>query len=143
MTILRTDLGNTRESARRLRFEPTGAITQTNVQKALEQAASQPPAITSTAINFAMSPYTVLSTDTVLYVDTSGGAVTINLQAAAARLGVPLVVKDITGNANANNVTLTPNGVETIDGLATYPINVDFGGWKLNPRSAIGYTVSP
>lgn len=36
MTILNTDLGATRESARRLRVEPTGGISATNTQKALE-----------------------------------------------------------------------------------------------------------
>lgn len=35
MTV-NTDLGNTRESARRLRVEPTGGISATNTQKALE-----------------------------------------------------------------------------------------------------------
>lgn len=143
MTTVRTNLGNTRESARQIRFEATGPITQLNVQKAIEQIASAPQAILPTAVTFASSPYSVVLADTVLYIDTSGGAVTINLQAAATRVGVPLSIKDISGNANANNVTLTPNGAETIDGLATLAINSDFGGWRLNPRSGIGYTVAP
>ena len=143
MTLVRTDLGNARESARQIRFEPTGSITQTNVQKAIEQASSQPPAVNPTSVTFAMSPYTVLTTDTALYIDTSGGVVVINLQAAAARLGVPLIIKDISGNGLANPISAVPNGVETVDLLAPYPITGDFAGVQLNPRSGVGYTVSP
>lgn len=142
MPTIRTDLGDTRESARRLRFEPVGLITDTDVQKAIERAATQVQPITSTAVTFGMSPYTVLPTDTVLYVDTAGGAITINLQAAASRNGVPLSIKDVTGHANANNITITPNGAETIDTLAMLPINADFGGYKLAPRAA-SYTIIP
>jgi hypothetical protein len=142
MTMVRTDLGNTRESARRLRFEPTGAVTQTNVQKAIEQVATTPQAISGTAVNAAASPYTVLASDTVLYVDSSAGPVNILLQASADRLGVPLVVKDVGGAANTNNITLTPNGAETLDSLAALVINSDYGGFRLNPRTA-SYTVAP
>lgn len=146
MTIVRTDLGDTRESASELRFSPVGAVTKTNVQAAIEQVATQvaPPAppVVGTNINFGMSPYTVLAADTVLYVDTSGGAVEIRLQAALDRAGVPISIKDVTGNAAANNITLTPNGAETIDGLASLPIDVDFGGYRLN-AIANAYTVAP
>src|ERR1035437_5583955 len=142
MTTLRTDLGNTKESARRERFEPVGSITATNVQKALEQISSQPIAIIPTSVAFAASPYTVKSTDVAIYVDTVGGAVTINLQASAARAGVPLIIKDITGHAAANNISLVGNGAETTDSLATYPIGADFGGVTLNPLVG-GYTVAP
>lgn len=40
MTIVRTNLG-TRESARRHRFEPTGTISSTDVQEAIEEVASE------------------------------------------------------------------------------------------------------
>lgn len=39
MTILRTNLDNTRERAKQLRFEPVGGIAATNVQDAVEEAA--------------------------------------------------------------------------------------------------------
>lgn len=62
------------------------------------------------------SPYTVLSTDIYLSVDCSGGAKTINLPAVAtAGDGRVIVVKDASGDAAANNITITPNGAETID----------------------------
>lgn len=142
MAIVRTDLRDTRERAREIRFEPTGAITQTNVQKAIEQAASQPQAVSGTAVNAAASPYTVLPTDSVLYVDSTAGPINILLQPSAARLGVPLVVKDVGGAGSTNNITLTRSGAETIDGLAALVINADFGGYRLNPRT-LSYTVAP
>lgn len=142
MSIVRTDLRDTRERARELRFEPVGALTARDVQKAIEQTATQPQAVTGTAVNAAASPYSVLSTDYTLYVDSSAGPVTILLQPSAARVGVPLVVKDVGGVANTNNITLTPSGAETIDNLASLVINADFGGYRLNPRTA-SYTLAP
>ncbi len=55
--------------------------------------------------------------DYTLLVDASGGAVTVNLPAAASSAGRILVVKKI--DAVANAVTLDGNGAETIDGAAT------------------------
>lgn len=142
MTTVRTDLGNTKESARRIRVETFGSITETNIQEALEQIASQPIAIVPTTVAFAASPYTVLATDVALYVDTAGGAITINLQASAIRAGVPIIIKDVTGHALANNIALVANGAETTDGQASYSIGADFGGVTLNPLAG-GYTVAP
>lgn len=142
MTIVRTDLRDTRERAREQRFEPTGAVTATNVQKAIEQVATTPQAVSGTSVNAAMSPYTVLSTDAMLYVDSSAGAVQILLQASAARLGVPLGIKDVGGAAATNNITLTPSGVETIDALTSMVLDSNYGGVQLNPRTS-SYTVAP
>lgn len=142
MTMIATDLGNTRERARELRFEPTGSITETNVQKAIEQVASQPQGVVQTAVTFGMSPYTVLDSDTFLAVDTSGGAVTINLQAAADRNGVPISIKDVSGDGGTNAISLVPSGAETVDELTPYPIGGAFAGVRLNPQTT-GYTVAP
>lgn len=143
MTIIRTDLGETRERAREIRFEPTAPITATNVQKAIEQAAAQAQGVNvPTSISFANSPYTVLATDTLLYVDTAGGSVVINLQPQAARLGIDLGIKDVTGHAAANPMSLVPNGAETVDLLAPYPVTGDFAGVRLNPKTG-GYAVIP
>lgn len=98
--------------------------------------------VLGTSITIASSPYTVVAADTMLYVDTSGGAVTILLQPSAARIGVPLSIKDVTGNALTNNVTITPNGAEVIDGLTSYPLNFAYAGVRLNPRTS-SYTVAP
>ena|ERR1039458_9147116 len=95
-----------------------------------------------TYINHAASPYAATSADTSIYVDTTAGAVTILLQPTAIRGNLPLIVKDYTGHANANNITLTPNGAEKIDGLASYVLIGDFVGANLGPTTA-GYAVLP
>lgn len=143
MPVISTNLRNTRESARLLRTEVANGVTQTNVQKALEQIASSPAAVNPTSVTAAGSPYVPLSTDTVLYVDTTAGPVVINLRPAVQRLSVPLAIKDIGGAAFTNNITINPSGAETIDSLLAFPINSDFGGVVLNPRSGVGYTVAP
>lgn len=138
MTIVRTDIRERKESARRERFEPTGVLTQTNVQKAIEQAVSL--GSSASIVNFAASPYTVKPSDRFLSVDTSGGAVTINLDVASNRSGMPITIKDVTGSASTNNITINRNGAETIDSLTALTISADFGGVRLVPISG-GYTV--
>ena len=62
------------------------------------------------------SPYSVVASDYIIGVDTSGGAVQINLQAAAtAGTGRMLIIKDTKGTAGTNNITIEPNGSEKID----------------------------
>lgn len=142
MAVVRTDLRNTRGQARELRFEPTGVLTATDVQKAIEQVATTPPVIPTTSVNAAASPYTVLSTDYILLVVSSAGPVTINLQAGSARNGVPLIIKDVGGQAATYNITITPNGAETVDTLAPLLIDSNYGAYELLPR-ATGYTIKP
>lgn len=140
--IVETDLRQTRESARRLRFEPIAPFTATDVQAAIQQAHTLPVQVVPTAVNFAMSPYAVLAADTLLLVDTSGGAVTINMMAASARASVPLTVKDDTGNSAANPISVVRAGAETIDGLTTYLIDGAFMAATFIPQAG-GYAVAP
>lgn len=102
------------------------------------------PSSAPTPVAFAQSPYVVLPTDAVLYVDSSGGAVTINLPAAAARLNRPLIVKDVAGGAAVagHNITIVPNGAETIEGLANLVIVANYGGFSLSPATA-KYVITP
>lgn len=95
-------------------------------------------------IGIAQSPYQVLLTDSVLFVDSSGGPVVINLQIAAARSGRPIEIKDISGNAatGGHNITIIPNGIETIEGLNPLSINANFGGYRLYPATA-KYVIAP
>lgn len=77
-------------------------------------------AVEYTNVTFAMSPYTVLSTDYFLSVDASAGAVTINLPDAPIT-NKQFVIKDRLGFANTNTITIKSlTGASTIDGQATY-----------------------
>jgi hypothetical protein len=143
MAIVQTDLRNSFEWARRIRFEPALPITATNVQDAISQAAAFALPPVPTAVNFAMSPYTVVAADRVLLVDTAGGAITIKMMAAAARNGLDLTIKDDTGHAaGANAMSVVMNGAETTDGLAPYPIDSNFSAVKFVPQAG-GYYVAP
>lgn len=144
MSIVVTDLRNTRQRARELAYYPSApGITARDVQGAIDQAAanaSAPPAIVPTRISVANSPYAVQPTDYLILVDTAGGPVTLNMSAAAARGNREVEVKDSTGHASANNISVVRNGAETIDGLATYLIASDFGAFHFKPVTG-GYTV--
>lgn len=69
-------------------------------------------------------PYTTLGNDYVIAVNTSA-ARTINLIASPVT-GQSYRIKDATGTAGTFNITVTPNA-GTIDGVATYIINTNYG----------------
>ena len=71
-------------------------------------------------------PYVVLETDDMISVDTSA-ARTIRLPNAPSTVGARWIVKDRTGGAAAFNISVTtPGGVVTIDGAATFVMNVAY-----------------
>jgi len=73
-----------------------------------------------TYVDVASSPYTVLTDDVYLSVDSSGGPITI-LFPNSALSGEPYIVKDRTGNASVNNITVTTvGGTVTIDGVTSF-----------------------
>lgn len=83
---------------------------------------------TSTAVS--SSPYTVVSTDSVLLVDTTS-ARTITLPNAATAKRI-LIVKDATGTSQTNNITLDRAAGGNIDGSASNKIlSKNFGIWVL------------
>lgn len=140
MTMISTDLRNTRESAKRIRFEGAPPFTATNVQDAIVQSIAVPTTITPTYIGIGNSPYTPGATDSLLLVDTSSGPVTVNMTTAAFRGGADLEIKDVTGNAAANPISVTFSGFETGDGLNPYPIDSNFASVKFGPKAG-GYFV--
>lgn len=101
-----------------------------------------------TKISSANSPYTPLPTDTYLYVDTSTGAVEIDLAAAANRNGTSLKIKDTTGHAAANNITIKPVGggaPETLDGYtnaAPLVLKANYDAVSLSPNT-LSYLIDP
>ncbi len=89
----------------------TLTITTTNVQ-------------TYTLVN--TTPYVVLPTDQFLGVDTTALAITIQLPNAPTT-GRIYAIKDIIGNAPANNVTVTTvGGIVLIDGATTFVMNTSY-----------------
>lgn len=83
--------------------------------------------INLTSIDDTDSPYTALSTDCYLSADVSSGVISILLPNAPTT-GRVFYVKDVAGNAAANNITVTTvGGVVTIDGLTSQTIISNFG----------------
>jgi hypothetical protein len=62
-----------------------------------------------------------------------GVAAACALPASATRTGNPLTFKDVGGQFGAHNLTITPNGVETIDGAATFVATANRQSITLNP----------
>lgn len=72
------------------------------------------------------TPYIVSPTDQYLGVDSSGGVITVELPNAPTT-GRVFVVKDRTGSATANNITVTTvGGVVLIDAAATYVMKTNY-----------------
>lgn len=61
------------------------------------------------------------------YIGVTSGTVTLTLDSTAYVDGQTFIVKDEAGAAGTNNITIDTAGAETIDGNATYTINVDYG----------------
>ena len=59
------------------------------------------------------------------FVNTSGGAATVTLPAASTDRFVR--IKDISGNANTNNITVNTPGAETIDGDSSHVMDSNYG----------------
>lgn len=145
MTQVRTNLGNTRERAGQLRFEPVSTIAATNVQDAIAEVAADASPVPGPATLVTATPYVILTTDTFVYVNFAG-AVALTLPDAAAWLaahtnGLPLTIKDTSGAAAANNITITRAGADTIDGATSVVITSDRGGWKLRPPAAGSWAI--
>jgi len=89
----------------------------------------------SQGVNAATTPYAVPQTINFVYCDTSAVNIDVNLASATTRtLGAIIKVKDGQGsvagtyNASVNNIVITPDGLETIDGVnAAQTIAVDGG----------------
>ncbi len=78
------------------------------------------------------SPIVIAGTDQILNCNINAAAACA-LPAAILRNGVPLTFKDL-GHATAHNITITPNGAETIDGVnAPVVIRNNFGWITLVP----------
>jgi hypothetical protein len=77
------------------------------------------------------SPIVITSTDQILNCNIASAATCI-LPSAASRIGVALTFKDL-GQATAHNITITPAGGDTIDGLSTIKLTNNFQTLTLVP----------
>jgi hypothetical protein len=84
-----------------------------------------------TNVLFAASPYTALATDYYISCTSSGGAITIKLPNAPTTNRL-FIIKDLSGNASADNISVTTvGGSVTIDGQTTYKIAANYGAINL------------
>lgn len=86
-------------------------------------------AVSNTLYNYTdvtTTPYTVLTTDEYLSVDCSGGAITILLPDTPVT-GKSFIIKDRTGSAAINNITVTtPGGTSFIDAAGSFVMNTAY-----------------
>jgi phage tail protein X len=71
---------------------------------------------------------------------TVGAAITLTLPAAVSKT-CPVLIADWKGDAGTNNITITPAGAETIQGLSSWTIGGDGGSIFLRPISGVGYVI--
>lgn len=70
--------------------------------------------------------YTVIATDDFIGVTTTS-TVTITLPLASSMLGRQVIIKDVSGSAGTNNITIARTSSDTLDGATSKTINTNFG----------------
>lgn len=96
---------------------PTDATNKVYVDAAVA-AASVSPLFPTTTVN---ANYSILATDSVLLVDSSGGAVTLTLPAGHVN-GEVYFVKDTMGTTVLNPISIVTPDADTIDGQASFTL---------------------
>lgn len=81
---------------------------------------------TATATN-----YTATSQDFLIGVTDTSAPRTITLPAASGLAGKQIIIKDESGAAATNNITIDGNASESIDGAATALISTNYGALRL------------
>lgn len=94
-----------------------------------------------TNVTFGMSPYVVLLTDQFISVDSTGGPVVLQFPNAPV-FKQHWTIKDRTGTAAANTITLTtPGGIVTLDGLTSYFMNSNYQAVNILANATPTYEV--
>jgi hypothetical protein len=78
------------------------------------------------------SPYTIQATDYIVGIDTTNGAVTINLPSASeAGAGFTFIVKDEGGRTAVANVTVQAPVTQYIDGADCMVVKTNYSSYQL------------
>jgi len=75
--------------------------------------------------------YTTVKNDCVVGVTDTSVARTVTLGSVSAFANNIVIVKDESGAAGTNNITIATEGAETIDGAATLVISANYGAARL------------
>lgn len=146
MVVVTTNL-TTRESARKLRFEPTGNVTATDTQKAIQQvdaeAAGKVAQVGTARLPAAAATVNILASDIEVGINTGTAATACPLPSVAAWAaanpnGLELTLFDATGNAAAHAVTPSLNGTDVFTQGVTPVIGAAYGQIKLRPVIVAG-----
>ena len=85
--------------------------------------------------------YTAKVSDFIIAITNTGAARTVNLPpVASAGVGTVYIVKDESGGAGTNNITIDGDGSETIDGATTKVINTNYGAVRLYCTGSAWFT---
>ena len=85
-----------------------------------------------TKVTVVDSPYTVKASDHFVCVDTSNGAVTVELpRSADVGAGFTFIVKDEGGRAAASNITVKTPVRETLDGSDRLIVTIGYSSYQL------------
>lgn len=107
-------------------FYTTGSVSTLKVNPTQAQFMTN-----YTSVLIGASPYSALATDYYISCVSSGGAITIKLPNAPTTNRL-FIIKDQSGNASVNNISITTvGGAVTIDGQTTYTIAGNYGAVQL------------
>lgn len=96
--------------------------------------------VKKTTVNAAT--YSTLVTDYILHVTyTATGACTITIPTTQITDGRKFIVKDASGNAGTNSITIATQGSETIDGAATLTVSTNYGKLTLYSDGSNLFTI--
>lgn len=78
---------------------------------------------------------TPLAGDDILNINISSGTPSYLLPLASTRAGKPVTFKDVGGQFFAHNLTISPTGPDTIEGLASIVLSNNYAGLTLVPAN--------